>query len=373
MAGDLQMQAMQTVVPAKATEPGLRHLIDLSGRSSRELFTEHISIIFYYKQMWEPDKDGLILGGWMKDSLTIALPHLPVLAGRVDAEDHYAVKCNDAGVRLVSAQANCRLKDWQEGVAKNKNMEAQLAYWKDVDNDHPQNSPLCYVQVTNFQGEEFSIGISCSLLVADPLILTNFIKTWSEHHLKVAPKSNDLSKLPLFYRPIIRKSILSNALKAPCGYPNYETVVFKLSGANMKRLSMVVQDGRCVTGHVDPLEVLASLCYDKAKQNYAGEASAAFSLFSSKDERSKKVSLCLTAEDSEGLPKEQSDISKGLTATNWDALSPYEVDFQGNSKPVRVSYLIEPFYGEGVVIIMGSGDDTASDRFISVTVPQNKI
>ncbi|KAF3794449.1 hypothetical protein EJ110_NYTH07401 [Nymphaea thermarum] len=71
--------------------------------------------------------------------------------------------------------------------------------------------------VTNFQGEEFSIGISCSILVADPLILTNFIKTWSEHHLKVAPKSNDLSKLPLFYRPIIRKSILSNVLKAPCG------------------------------------------------------------------------------------------------------------------------------------------------------------
>ncbi|CAN6461097.1 unnamed protein product [Victoria cruziana] len=348
MAADLHMQAMQTVVPAKATEPGLRHRIKIGGRSSRELFTEHMSIIFYYKQMWEPDKDGLMMGGWIKESLTMALPDLPVLAGRIDAEDHCTVKCNDAGVRLLYAQGNCRLKDWQEGVAKNRNMEAQLAYWKDVDGDRPQNSPLCYVQMTNFQGEEFSIGITCSLLVADPLILTNFTKTWSEHHLQLAPKSTDSSKLPLFYRPI-------------------------LPSANTKKFSMAMHDGRCESSHVDSLEVLASLCYDKAKHNSAGETSAVFSLFCSDEKGSRNVSLCLTAEDIRSLPEEQIEICQGLAATNWDAFGPYEVDFQGNNKPVQVSYLMEPFHGEGAVIIMGSGDDSASDRFIGVAVPQKKI
>lgn len=212
-----------------------------------------------------------------------------------------------------------------------------------------------------------TIGISGSLLIAYPLILINFIKTWSVH------KSTDSSNLPLFYTQIIRKSILSNMSNALYDYPYYETVLFKLPSANTKKFSMAMHDGRSESSHVDSLEVLASLCYDKAKHNSAGETSAVFSLFCSDEKGSRNVSLCLTAEDIRGLPEEQIEICQGLAATNWDAFGPYEVDFQGNNKPVQVSYLMEPFHGEGAVIIMGSGDDSASDRFIGVAVPQKKI
>lgn len=143
----LHIVAMQSVVPARVTEPGQRRRI--SGQIRHQMYREHLQVVLYYNKAHE-EEDGRAMTGWLKDSLSRTLSEEPMLAGRLqrspDEEGELAIAFNDSGVRLVNAQMELTLSELLN-LEEREEAEAKLAFWKDVDEENPQYSALFYVQV----------------------------------------------------------------------------------------------------------------------------------------------------------------------------------------------------------------------------------
>ncbi|KAK7850783.1 brassinosteroid-related acyltransferase 1 [Quercus suber] len=109
---------------------------------------------------------------------------------------------NDGGVRLIETQVAVTLSVFLE-LKEKEEAEAQLVFWNDIDEHDPQFSPLFYVQVTNFQYGGYSIGISCSILLADLMVKEKFLTSWANIHNNILSSNNELKK-PFFYLPNLK-------------------------------------------------------------------------------------------------------------------------------------------------------------------------
>ncbi|RVW50751.1 hypothetical protein CK203_076838 [Vitis vinifera] len=168
---------------------------------------EAVQTVMPAKSVTKEDS-GWLVAGWIRESLGRALVEQPLLGGRLrrvgDSEGEFEIVSNDSGVRLMEARTSMalseflELKDWEAVEAD------QLVFWKDIDGQNPQFYPLFYVQVTNFERGGYSIGISCSLLLADPLGMASFLKRWASIHNTLVSE-NDKSKLPIFYLLSLRR------------------------------------------------------------------------------------------------------------------------------------------------------------------------
>lgn len=145
---NLQIESVQTVSPDKVTDPLQRRQVLVSDAVGSWIYRRCFNILLYYKKVVEHES-GWIVAGWMRESIGRALVDQPLLSGRLrrgeDGHGGLEIVSNDCGLRLIEAKIPITLSEFLD--KKNKDDEAKLVFWKDVDEQNPQFSPLFYIQV----------------------------------------------------------------------------------------------------------------------------------------------------------------------------------------------------------------------------------
>ncbi|KAF8088600.1 hypothetical protein N665_0536s0048 [Sinapis alba] len=213
---------VQSVMPVEVTQQREARSISVEDPVGARIFRRTLNIVTYYnKQAGDSGERGWLVAGWIKESLGRALTEQPMLCGRLrrrrkttGEEDGFEVVANDSGVRLVEARFPASLLEFFEMVKRDKNRaEAETVFWRDIDEVDPQFSPLFYVQVTNFESGGYSIGISCSILIADLLIETDFLNKWAKIQSCLAHSQTILK--PIFYLSPVKRDKFINELPRP--------------------------------------------------------------------------------------------------------------------------------------------------------------
>ncbi|XP_042408677.1 uncharacterized protein LOC121998034 [Zingiber officinale] len=210
----IHIDVIQSVMPVAVTPPGRSQRLSTTGGPLRpELLQSRVRIVLYYDD--KGSATPATVGAWIKESLSAALATEPVMAGRLrrenDGSGRWEVKFNDCGARLVQATAEASMAEFMSGDGDR--WEAHLAHWVDVDEENPNFSALFYVQVTQFHGGGFSIGISCSLLLADPFFLGHFLQSWARTHAAML-SHGQLTDSSIFHLAYFQRPGQSNHLKS---------------------------------------------------------------------------------------------------------------------------------------------------------------
>ncbi|TYJ07784.1 hypothetical protein E1A91_A11G030300v1 [Gossypium mustelinum] len=273
----------------------------------------------------ESGKDsGWVVVGWIKESLGRVLLEQPTISGRLQKRDR-----NDSELEIIQTTLSefLDLKQMEEA-------EAQLVFWNDIGEHNLQFSPLFYVQMTNFQCGRYSIGISCSILLVDFFLRTEFLKTWASIHSNSVDHNNE-RKLPLFYLPGVNGTTDSSPNLISSSTPNKnesKTMVFKINAEseNME------------------IEWCRKIALADAENGLGSEMGDEFCLFL----------------------KESFESSIG----NWDDLGTNDVSFRLGNKPVHFSYWFRSILGGVVVVIpLLEEEQGAYTVNIFVTVPNEKF
>ncbi|XVF51833.1 hypothetical protein PTKIN_Ptkin04bG0216000 [Pterospermum kingtungense] len=350
----LCIEGIQTVTPIRITEPRQTRQVSAGDMVGPGIFQRCLNMVQYYKKEKEEDS-GWLVAGWIKETLSRALMEQPMISGRlrkVEASDgELEIVSNDCGIRLVEAKIQMNLSEFLD-LKQREDAKAQLVFWKDIDEQNPQFSPLFYVQVTNFECGGYSIGISCSILLAD--LSFEFLKKWTNIHNSIV--NNNEQKLPLFYLPGLKNNTSSSPnlmISSTSGKSSGKTMIFKI---NVETENLESEWCRKV----------ALACLEEAENNLGSETGAEFSLFVNESFEAIKVENC----SKDGVLKPKVELNKELLSYGkWDDLGGNEVSFRQGYKPVHVSYWFRSILG-GFVIVTPSLDQEDSIRVnIIVTIP----
>ncbi|XP_010933592.1 uncharacterized protein [Elaeis guineensis] len=355
----LHIDAIQTVAPGRMAKPGQSRRISVVAPVGLGILRSHLRIVLYYKKARK--ESALDVAAWIKESLNAMTPDMPVLAGRLrrdsEGDGFWEVKFNDAGVRLVQASAEMTMSEFLESEERD-GREAQLAYWVDVDQENPYYSALFYVQVTQFQGDGYSIGISCSVLLADPLFLTRFLKFWAQTQTQMLAQGQ-LSKNPIFHlsnfqRPGGPSRIKFTPLDSTPTKPiTTTTILFKVARARVLGSPSYTK--------------LATHCLKEVMQKMEGMAVANFSLIINDHAGELKVESCRA----KGLAQSNETFNDAFSKVWWDELGIEDIAFSEANKPVHVSYHVVSPPDEGLVMVMLPSDrEDSLDLIISTTIPK---
>jgi hypothetical protein len=214
--------------------------------------------------------------------------------------------------------------------------------------------------VTNFQCGGYSIGISCSFLVADLLVKENFLNSWAIIHNNIL-SSNNGPQIPLFYLPTLKykgssqspTSIISPNPKKNCG----QTMHFKVTAVNANLDS-------------EMCKALALLCIEEAESRLGSKMDSELYLFVKEKSEVIKVRKC----SKNGLVKPQSNLESRVTSAGWDdlILGANDIAFREGNKPVHVSYWIGSISDGLVMAIPSSPSEDALGVNVLVTIPNKK-
>ncbi|CAA7014176.1 unnamed protein product [Microthlaspi erraticum] len=197
---------VQSVMPVEVTQHRKVRYISVGDPVGVGIFRRTLNIVTYYKQEGDSGERGWLVAGWIKESLGRALTEQPMLSGRLRRrEDGLEVVSNDSGVRMVEAIFPASLPEFLEMVKRDKSTEAETVFWRDIDEADPQFSPLFYVQVTNFESGGYSIGISCSILIADLILGTDFLTKWAQIQSSLAHSKTTFK--PIFHLPSLKQDL----------------------------------------------------------------------------------------------------------------------------------------------------------------------
>ncbi|KOM32535.1 hypothetical protein LR48_Vigan01g209100 [Vigna angularis] len=215
----LQIEAVLSVRPLKVSEPRrVRQVLMSDTDSIMKIKGIHgcYQIVLYYESLNEEEGDKF-LAGWIVESLGSALVEHPLLSGRLkrkgsdEDEAVLEIVSNDSGIRLYEVRFPMVLSEFLSLRAEKEHLEAELVFWKEIDEHNPQFSPLFYVQasraccVTRFECGGYTVGISCSLLLADALVVENFLKTWADIHSSMLLQRQEI-KAPIFHHSLLVKN-----------------------------------------------------------------------------------------------------------------------------------------------------------------------
>lgn len=136
----------RTVVSTKPVQPDKHHR--LSALDQLVEPTRHVVVVYYY----QTDRSVVAAGEAtrkLREGLSEALTHFPAVTGRLvhrgGGGSDWAVKCNDAGVRMVEARAGGSVEEWLRDVDREK--ERRLVHWEEMYHE-PYFWSTFYVQVT---------------------------------------------------------------------------------------------------------------------------------------------------------------------------------------------------------------------------------
>lgn len=336
-----------TTVPGKVTDPRLSYKVSiLNGAfdTNHGVLQTRMHMVLCYEKLHDDDGDsGWHVGGWIKETLGKALQEDPILAGRlVRCEDGgLEIVSNDSGVRVVEARISLSLAEFLESKEKDQ-IKTELVSWKDVDESNPQFSPLYYIQVTNFQCGGYSLGISCSLLLADPFLMVKFFNTWSEIH-KNTGYEGEIPKTPLFYAPNFAKRV-------GCPPPSAITAASNPSWANSKTAIFDISIDEKLDSRDEICNHVVYTCIEEAEDKFGLKMGPTFVLITKKPNGDTKAEKS-SKEGSFGSLK---SLKYEINSSNWEELGANKITFRRDNLPIEVSHWVARNDLEGVVLVVVS-------------------
>ncbi|RLM73915.1 uncharacterized protein C2845_PM15G16340 [Panicum miliaceum] len=360
----VHVESMQTAVPARDAGSGRSLPIAVSGPplAAAEL-QRRFRAVLYYRGAGaggELEAAARERAAWVKESLSAALADHPEMAGRLRRGGGdgrlWEVKLTDTGVRLVQASVEATMAAFLEATgADRERMEAALALWTDVDVHEPDICAPFFVQLTRFQDGGYAVGASCSLLLADPLSLVGFLKSWARKLAKLQAQDKLVADPVIQYTRYIRsagaaakrvKSVPLDTATATAAADNTtRTVLFRAAGG----------------GGTPDHRSLAAACVAKASERLGARAPPRFTVVARDDgSEGLKVQTCAADGDRKPCPAPR--------AAHWrdePGLGLEDLALEGR-KPVHVSYRVVPCADEGLVVVMPAG---GAELLISATVP----
>ncbi|KMT11806.1 hypothetical protein BVRB_5g105070 [Beta vulgaris subsp. vulgaris] len=343
------IECVYSTTTREMTEPRVSYKISFPDSQSLNNNNDHTNknlqnrmhIILCYKKQSSNEDSGLHVGGWIKQSLGNALMEHPIAAGRIRRSENGGLEIlsNDSGVRCVEARVSLSLVEFLQFQEKN-DVETKLVYWNHVDETNPLFSPLFYVQVTNFQCGGYSIGISFSLLLADPLFMAKFLNSWAKIHRSMA-NENEVPRTSFFHSPDFNMMGCSSLESATSSISNIskkipKTMIFNISTSE----KLDSKDEMC--------KYFVQLCLEEAaKSKFGSNMISTFTLITKEPNGDVKV---------ENLSKQ--DISESqkwkyeLSSLTWEDLGINEVAFHKGIELVDASYWIASDALEGMVLVV---------------------
>ncbi|XP_009397930.2 uncharacterized protein LOC103982667 [Musa acuminata AAA Group] len=346
----VRIDSMQSAMPVRMTPPGRSRRISAATPLGPDVLQRRCQVVVYYSKVGrgEEAESPAMVGAWMKESLSAVLLSHPVMAGRLRRDDEgrgcWEIKFDDCGVRLLQATAEVTLSDFLCSEDRDER-EAKLAYWEDVNADNPNYSPLFFIQVTQFQGDGYSIGISCSLLLADPFVLVRFLKSWTRTHTTMFAHGQ-------LTKPPIHLCYSHTSGHPPCHSNSNSTAISATATTTLFKVAR----NSCATN------AAAATCFREAARKLGTKPASSYSLMIS------DRTVYLTVESA------NFDEVAGGSATEvaWrDQLGIEEISLVEATKPVHASCRIVPCAGETLVVVMQPSDE--DELMVSVTSPAAKI
>ncbi|KAJ8774497.1 hypothetical protein K2173_016943 [Erythroxylum novogranatense] len=342
-----QIEAIQSVPPLRVTNPRQTRQVFMDETVVTGVFRRSLNIVLYYNRATKEDS-GWVIAGWFKESLMRTLAEQPILCGRLRRGEHgngeLEVVSNDSGARLVEAKIPITLEEFVD-LKEAEKLEAELVLWNDIDEEDPQFSPLFYVQVTNFQCGGYSIGVSCSLLLADLLIEHNFILRWAKMHRDVLSK-NEALKLPIFYLPNLKpESFSPSGITTASSKNSGQTVIFKSESESLD------------------LKDALRFSVEEAESILGAEMPSEFGFLIKESDMVIKLQTC----KKHALEMLPTNLGTRLSASSWDVLGINEIAFHEGNKPCRASCWIG---STNAGLAMAIPVPSSSELNIIVTVPK---
>jgi hypothetical protein len=212
------------------------------------------------------------------------------------------------------------------------------------------------LQLTRFLDGGYAVGVSCSLLLADPLSLIGFLKSWARKNTEMQAQSKHVAHPVIQYTHYIQSPGAAKRVKSgtstldtatATAADNTKTVLFRATDSSDRR-------------------ALAAACVGMASKRLGGaKEPPRFTVIARDGSKGLHVQTCGTVEY--GDREACLGHGHGLAAriAQWSEAGLEDLALEG-SKPVHVSYSISPCADEGLVVVMPAG---GAELLISVTVP----
>lgn len=203
--------------------------------------------------------------------------------------------------------------------------------------------------MTNFQCGGYSIGISCSLLLADPPFIISFLKRWATIQINLVSGTNPTVKKPIFYLHSVRTTDTTSPTPLsprPCKKPA-RTVVFKA-------------DRRTASSDT---KSLALLCAEDAEKATGLELGSNFSLLVRQGSGEVRVE---SAAKGTGLARPRPGLEGRPSRVSWECFGAEEVAFQKGNFPALVSHWIGS--PDGFVMVSPYEDRGEYCAYVFVTI-----
>uniref|UniRef100_A0A0E0KTG7 Uncharacterized protein n=1 Tax=Oryza punctata TaxID=4537 RepID=A0A0E0KTG7_ORYPU len=369
----IHIESMQTAVPIRITGTGRTLPVAVSGGAApltAASLQRRFRAVLYYRGAGGVEQEER--AAWVKESLSASLAEHPEMAGRLRCRDDdggrrpWEVRLNDNGVRLVQASVDMPMAAFLEAKDLARR-EAALALWTDVDVHEPEFCAPFFMQLTRFQDGGYAIGASCSLLLADPLSLVDFLKAWARTHAEMLrARSKPVAVAPpavIQYARYLQspgavvrrlKSVPLDACSAAA-----TTVLFRADAA-----------AAAVAGAQVDRHALAAACVDQAVETLGGNAKKPprLTVLAADGSGELGVRACGYGDREEKtMTAPPSRGHHALRAAYWGDLGLGEIALDG-SEPVHVSCtVVSPCADEGLVVVMAPAG--GGELLISVTVP----
>jgi hypothetical protein len=224
-------------------------------------------------------------------------------------------------------------------------------------------------QLTRFQGDGgFAVGVSCSLMLSDPLSLARFLASWARTHVRMKAQ-NDVATHPLmqyasyFQRPGARavgalvKSIPLDAFASTDGDHAAETVLFR------------ARPTAAGAGAPADHHALAVACVAQAKERLgaAGKVPPQFPvvIFDDSDgDGAVSVETCAAY----GQPRSGGGGRYKVEVAQWQELGLEKLVLR-DTNPLHVSYSILNG-GSDVLAVVMPDSGAAGEFLVAATVPK---
>ncbi|KAG6394970.1 hypothetical protein SASPL_145561 [Salvia splendens] len=125
----LRVEAIQTVVPTKPTDPRQSRRITVSQNAGSAAVLQRRFHLFLCYNKGSSEDSGWLVAGQIKESLGRVLQDYPLLAGKLrwcDAD--LEIVCTDSGTRMVETKAEMALAGFVKMEEKRED-EAELVFW----------------------------------------------------------------------------------------------------------------------------------------------------------------------------------------------------------------------------------------------------
>lgn len=212
-------------------------------------------------------------------------------------------------------------------------------------------------QLTRFQDGGYAVGVSCSLLLADPLSLAGFVKSWARKHAELQAQGKPVANPVIQYTRYLQSA--GGAARRVRSVP-LDTATAAAAAAEHTTATVLLRATAGASDH----RALAVACVAMAGERLGAKAPPRFTVMARDGSEGLTVQTC-TADDGDDK-KPCNGHGHAPRVVHWREEAGLEDLTLEGSKPVHVSYCVSPCADEGLVVVMPAG---GAELLICATVP----